>query len=94
MNYLPNMTEAVARGLRAMKDTPDIFLYVTEDGWFDGAEILGIPVYNAPQSVTVCVSGDEECPFVPIWHGEPTAEIDMKVRAFQLGYANTGDFPS
>tara|TARA_R110000737_G_scaffold352606_1_gene399336 strand:+ start:431 stop:724 length:294 start_codon:yes stop_codon:yes gene_type:complete len=93
--FINEHRDNVARGLRNMGDTPDLFIYFGDcEDWFDGDSILGIPVYNSNTCMAHSVSGDEECPLMPVWKGEVTDSIQSKVRVFQLSFANTGDFPA
>ena len=82
-----------------MKTTPHHFLFLGNgqpegEDWWDGDSVCGFPVYNGTDMLRHSVSGDEDCPFMPIWEGEFLFEHSKDVRIFQLSYANSGDFPS
>jgi len=72
-------------------DCPDAFLYDNRtDDWFDWPDLFGIPVFNTRAGWIV--ADDEECPLLPLWKGELTGQREMRIREFQLRFANTGDF--
>lgn len=66
--------EKVAAGLRAMKETPDAFLYFSDHDilardfrGYEEYEIIGFPVYRTEGEFKLYGFKNNMVPFVPVW---------------------------
>ena len=75
LRVLRDQVQHAATGME--NDWPDGWLYLgksddTNDDWFDGIELLGLPVYHCPALLTHSGPSGESQIILPIWRGEPT----------------------
>ena len=94
LRVLRTQVQYAAAGME--NDWPDGWLYLgksndTNDDWFDGLELLGLPVYHCPAFLTHGGPSGESQHILPIWTGEPTQERWRLMRDFEKRLAEVSE---
>ena len=81
-----NIKEKVAAGLRAVKKTPDAFVFMGDQDWvYDEQFILGIPVFHTLDISFISPFADYDCPFMPVWMLESDSH-NLDIHRFITAY--------